>query len=46
MAPHAVEAHGLEYSYRGRKALDGVTFTVAPGEVLRFLLATRGARLE
>jgi lipopolysaccharide export system ATP-binding protein len=41
-APLALEAIGLVKSYRGRKVVDGVSFRVAPGEVVG-LLGPNGA---
>lgn len=35
--PAAIEAKALEFSYPNQRAVDGVTFEVAPGEILGFL---------
>ncbi len=43
-AAAAVAASGLEYSYRDRKALRGVGFTVAPGEIFGFLGPNGGGK--
>jgi ABC-2 type transport system ATP-binding protein len=36
-AEHALEVHDLRYSFKSHKALDGVSFTVAPGSLHGFV---------
>ena len=43
-SPAGVEARGVEFSYRGKKALHGVSFTVAPGEIFGFLGPNGGGK--
>jgi ABC-2 type transport system ATP-binding protein len=40
----AVEAQGVEYSYRAHKALAGLSFRVAPGEIYGFLGPNGGGK--
>ena len=40
----AVEAQGVDYSYRAHKALDGLSFQVAPGEIYGFLGPNGGGK--
>jgi ABC-2 type transport system ATP-binding protein len=40
----AVEARGIEFSYRDRKALHGLDFTIAPGEIFGFLGPNGGGK--
>jgi ABC-2 type transport system ATP-binding protein len=44
VAASAVAATGLEYSYRDRKALQGLGFAVAPGEIFAFLGPNGGGK--
>ncbi|HXO22074.1 MAG TPA: ABC transporter ATP-binding protein [Thermoanaerobaculia bacterium] len=43
-AEPAVEAAGVEFSYKGRKALSGIDFRVAPGEIFGFLGPNGGGK--
>jgi ABC-2 type transport system ATP-binding protein len=42
--PAAIEAKGIEFSYGDRRALHGLDFTIAPGEIFGFLGPNGGGK--